>query len=176
MLVPASPPAPSRWYLNVRAADLSSSRSLTVNLPPSSPSHSSLPPLFSLRLLLVDAINYATAAYAQLRRCLENDPFDPLFDFGVVPVVQDRENRRRTGLRGEIRAGLERWMSWEFGYEIRWTAEFNAQHIRSLYWSVSFYQVERVLLYAQIVNKKVVQIECGFNCRRYKDLKKRERK
>lgn len=38
------PLPPFRWYLNVSAADLSSSRSLTVNLPPSSSSRSSLPP------------------------------------------------------------------------------------------------------------------------------------
>lgn len=72
-----SPCPPSRWYLNVRAADLSSSRSLTVNLPPSSFLALTLHAAsFSPRPLLVDAINYATATYAQLHRCLGN-PLDP---------------------------------------------------------------------------------------------------
>lgn len=98
----------SRWYLNVRAADLSSSRSLTVNLPPSSPSHSTLPPSFHPpppRPPLLDAINYATAACVQLRRCASRT---------ILPIL----SRCRTGgprsrkstpnrIKGEIRAGLE---------------------------------------------------------------------
>ena len=88
--------SPSRWYLNVHAADLSSFRSLTVNLLPSSPLYSPLPP-FLLWPLFVDAINYATAACGAAapmprERSSRSSP-------GVIPVVQDRENRTLNRIR-----------------------------------------------------------------------------
>lgn len=107
-LSPRFPLPPSRWYLNVHAADLSSFRSLTVNLPPSLPLHSSLPP-FSLRPLLVDAINYATAACAQLRRCCSRTIFSILSRCRTGGPRSRKSTPNR--IREEIRAGLTRWMS-----------------------------------------------------------------
>lgn len=79
--------------------------------PPFSSSHSTIPPP---SLLFIPAsprrchklceCNVRAAAPMLRERSSRSSP-------GVVPVVQDRENRRRTGLGREIRAGLERRMS-----------------------------------------------------------------
>lgn len=109
----------SRWYLNVCTRPLCLPLALLLlhflplfascsfhpflffSVPPPS-----TPPSFRLSLL-VDAINYATATWAQLRRCLERSFRFSRYRTGGPASPWPRENRRRTGLEEEIKAGLE---------------------------------------------------------------------